>query len=265
MWPALKINSYAKVELTSNELYYLKPTTPKHATLVPYIMQTGSIFFNQYKKNHIRFLILQRAASNEFSKNTMRKHCLTELTSSNVISALAVPANLRYSKPLEKFIALTIRRVLLQLYPITFQIFIKNQSSVFGPFWRLLNFPTNEIYINPLTNTWVFDVKLKNLMTITPNRIAYTLFHAAVLEPASVLNNSYKTAAATFIASFFKNKQEPAYTTKSIEYRLTLNWSCVFLMPNSLHCLIKQKKARSIKKRLTKRLTALAQRRFWIV
>lgn len=259
-WPKLALHGMVHpTKPAPSQLIYLKTTTNLLTKLETYTQQQSHVWFQQYKKTHVRFLIRQQNTSFEFSKLIERNHCLTEITSANIASAAKVDVKLRFSKMVEKITARAARKLMLSIGFITFNVFIKGQSSCFALFWKTLNNPSNEIYLDPVFNELTVDVLIKAKKTITNKHINDALDAASNLELKNDTNKLFQQ-------SVFKLKSKLLDKNNQISlYRLALSWNCIFIIPSVNHCVVKLKKARSIKKRLTKRFTTLAQRRLWIV
>jgi hypothetical protein len=52
------------------------------------------------------------------------------------------------------------RRYLVSLAQLKFELWVKGGIGLFSAFWRHLVTPTDEVYWNPLSQAWVFDVKV---------------------------------------------------------------------------------------------------------
>lgn len=258
-WPHLKFQPWPEsLRLSQGVEGRLKINTELAPSFSLYKHQINQLMFTQYKKSHVRVVFVQRNLSWNFGVLSERNHCLSEITSANVVSAAGVPVNLRFSKISEKLTSQATRRVLLQLGAISFNLFLTSQTSCFASFWKSLNKATNEVYIDTTNQKWVFDVHVKSKFSLNDKLINNVLFSANNLQP-EVTNQELQQQITNFKSTILSI--EPKLT----EYRLALNWEHVFIIPKQTHCKVKTKKARSIKKRLTKRLTTLAQRRHWIV
>lgn len=115
--------------------------------------------------------------------------------------------------------------------------------------------------MNPLTGAWVCDIGV----SAGPAHSIEARFKAAVeaavnLAPAAALPLP-PALDETLRAIRLKATLHPASRLK----RYSFCWaeSCVLL--RTAHGYVKRKRARSIKKRMAKRLTRLTQRRYWFL
>lgn len=124
-----------------------------------------------------------------------------------------------------------------------------------------MNAASGEIFPHPLTDAVVFDISVK--LTNGGFNLAPALEAGSYLMengPADLPSGEHAALTSFFLTKLSKGAR-PSSTLK----RYSLEWAYCEVCLRNPHGIVRTRRRRSIKKRLAKRLTSLAQRRFWVV
>ncbi len=182
---------------------------------------------------------------------------VTTFTASWIAQLLGYSKRYRGSRVVETFTAIAIRSYLL-LYPFTpLSLLIKGPVSNFNYIWSTLNSPAGQVFTHPLTGALVWDIKNMSQVSGGVSRIKEILagaFEDACCDADSVPDEAVFEAEAHAIAGSLGERWKTRYK---------LTWHFIFFAPTAFNKPRRPKKARSIKKRLTKRLVKAVGHRFW--
>lgn len=189
------------------------------------------------------------------------------ITTPTVVAASLVPAVFRHSSIAQILFAQTLRRALILLHGLSHTLYLKGVISNFGPIWRRVNTPSHEYYPAFFDNSWVYDIGLKLPKFRTENNITQQLKNV-LTTATTVIGNTAQTKdindAVGDNLKFFLQKSSDLPAHKTL-YRYSFTWLSLACSLQNPHGFVKKKKARSIKKRLAKKLTSNTLRRFWVL
>lgn len=174
---------------------------------------------------------------------------------------LGYPKKFRGARVVEVFTILALRAYLLLYGFWPLSLAVRGALGNFAPLWRLLNSPSGQIFPHPLTGAWVWDVGLPRGVAGAPEHAASRLLELfADLAPqgAPLPDGAEVAAEASLFAAALS--RSPASTVA----RLHLTWGQVVFFPTLVATPRRTKRARSVRKRLAKRLVRLAGRRFFV-
>lgn len=237
-----------------------------------YFFPTPEILFEmrvlQKKRNflNISFISLENIIVKK--QQSIRPLTITNITTQQVISAAGLMPNLRHASISQVLTARAIRRFLIVFGQINWSLYLRGVVPGFLFFWKIINSAASELYKNPINEDWIVDIGLQNNLQKHSkkklnNQLQTAITMAATLEEPENIKEKEFNLAIKETEEFFTNlflKKLPRNIT-----RYKFFWKEVYIVAKVPHGLVKKKKARSIKKRLAKRLTATAKRRFWIL
>lgn len=221
------------------------------------------VYLFQPKKTQLTVVISDLSIRKGQSLPSLRPLPALTITTPLLVAAVSLTPNLRFAPISQTITALATRRALLLLGGLRFELFVKGVVPAFGAFWRRVNAASRELFLNPLTERWMFDV------TVPPFRRKERAARvAAVFDTSVELPNSPQESSD--LPKVLKNEKDalnallPKRSKKTYK-RYTFTWHRIIMTSHVAHGFVKTKKARSIKKRLAKRITSTTKRRFWIV
>lgn len=163
----------------------------------------------------------------------------------------------RGSRLIETFLAMALRTYLLT-YPFApIALCLKGSVASFGPLWRTINTPADQIFINPISHSYTWDVspQPRAMGGLKGARVALAALFADLNrgQPRPPRGSELDMAAHLVGVG-------PMARGKAL-YRLT--WKQVIFLPTAINQPRRAKRARGIRKRMAKRLVRTAGRRFW--
>jgi len=182
---------------------------------------------------------------------------ITTFTGGWIARLLGYGRKYRGTRLIETFLAAAVRAYLL-LYPFApLCLKVKGAVAAFGPLWRGLNAPTKQIFQSPLTRTLVWDVPPQPQARggLLGAREALLALFADLGRGEARPPRGLELDVAAHLVGVGPRARGVA--------RYALTWRQVIFLPTALPRPRRAKRARGIKKRLAKRLVALAGRRFW--
>jgi len=191
---------------------------------------------------------------------------VTLFTGSWVAHLLGYGRKHRGSKLIETFTAVAVRSYLLVHHFVPLSLVVKGPFANFNFFWRQINTPASQVFFHPIAATVLWDVRAPRELGRTKEDLAQWL-SASLLEFGSpdvaeaaplVLEQALKDAVDLWAGLGATS----AWRYRQAAYRFS--WASVFFAPTRLSRPRRAKKARSIRKRLAKRLVRAAGRRFWV-
>lgn len=180
---------------------------------------------------------------------------LTLFTGSWIAHLLGYPRKYRGVKLIEAFMGSALRSYLMLYNFVPFCLCLKGAFFNFNFFWKTVNNPSGQIFAHPITMEVLWDIRV-------PADISHSLDRLKEFMAAS--------------AEEFGRGGLPSLDDEILDYeaktlkgllphrvRCALTWGQVFFLPTRLNKPRRPKKARSIRKRLSKRLVRASGRRFW--
>jgi hypothetical protein len=157
------------------------------------------------------------------------------------------------------------RRYLIQLFSLRFELWVSGGIGLFSAFWRNLTTPADEVYWNPLTSSWVFDIKVPQAESAAfqqaPSLESWAeLVGWRLLTPGAV----HLDAWASLKAYLTPPAKNPGVAPSRWLVRYSFTWESVFFKPAQAFGLVRTPKARRLPRRQAKRLVKQAQTRFWV-
>ena len=182
---------------------------------------------------------------------------ITTFTGGWIARLLGYGRKFRGTRLIETFLTMAVRSYLL-LYPFApLALGAKGAISAFGPLWRGLNAPSKQVFMSPLTRSYVWDVPPQPKAVGGPRgaREALLALFADLGRGAGTPPRGLELDMAAHLVGVGARAQGLA--------RYSLTWRQVVFLPTAIPRPRRAKRARGIKKRQAKRLVALAGRRFW--
>jgi hypothetical protein len=139
-------------------------------------------------------------------------------------------------------------------------LIVNGPFGSFPAFWRLVNNPTGQVFLHPMTGEIVYDLAIPRAVADTPETSRDFLIESAA-EQLNVLGSTITPALLE--AETASLKAAAARTRSTSVARLSLTWAQALFLPTRAGSPRRTKKARSIRKRLAKRLVKLAGYRFF--
>jgi hypothetical protein len=138
----------------------------------------------------------------------------------------------------------------------------------FSLFWTRLNSASGEIFLNPLTNDIISDVQPSRDITTQVQLSSWLNAEFSRFEFNSTDNakqSSLKAVSLQDSLAFFLRQLSSYKGSTPIRWlpRFSVLWATAIAVSLTPHGFTKNKRARSIKKRLSKRLVRRTQFRFW--
>lgn len=200
--------------------------------------------------------LVAEVSANIETANTAVTSPITTFTASWVAQLLGYARRYRGSRIVETFTALAVRSYLL-LYPfVRLDLVIKGPLSNFSFIWRTLNSPAGQVFTHPLTGALIWDIKSEGLKTSDLSKARELLvlaFNDADCEGGIPPEEAVLDAEAHAIAG-------TSFARWKARYKLL--WGFVFFAPSAFNKPRRAKKARSIRKRIAKRLVRAVGQRF---
>lgn len=182
-------------------------------------------------------------------------HPVTLFTGSWVAHLLGYPRKYRGARLIETFLGSAVRSYLLLYHFVPFCLRVRGAFFNFNSFWKILNSPASQVFIHPIALDIIWDVRL-------PLSVGFSF-------------NEAKEALAAAVGEFGRGGM-PGLEDEILEYeakalvglgaaqnRYKFSWEQVLFLPTRMNRPRRAKKARSIRKRLSKRLVRATGRRFW--
>jgi hypothetical protein len=184
---------------------------------------------------------------------------VTLFTGSWIAHLLGYTRKYRSAKIVETFTGLALRSylVLYRFFPLA--LCVKGPFSNFNFFWRLVNSPSKQVFLHPVLNEPIWDIHTPELVSSSADDVRARL-RALLPEIGRGAAASLDEAAIGFEAQ--RLHEAAGSYTEAGSFRYMLLWGQVLFMPTRVNLPRKAKKARSIRKRLAKRLVRAAGRRF---
>lgn len=182
---------------------------------------------------------------------------ITTFTGGWIAHLLGYGRKYRGARLIETFLATALRSYLL-LYPFApLCLSVKGALAAFGPLWRGLNAPSKQIFLSPLTRSYVWDVppQPKARGGALRAREALLALFADLGRGAGAPPRGLELDMAAHLVGVGVGAGGVA--------RYSLTWRQVIFLPTALPRPRRSKRARGIRKRQAKRLVSLAGRRFW--
>jgi len=180
---------------------------------------------------------------------------LTLFTGSWVAHLLGYSRKYRGTRFIEAFMGSALRSYLLLYSFVPLYLSLKGAFFNFNFLWRAVNRPSNQIFAHPITMEILWDVRMPT--------------------SANSSMDTVKEAMAASLGEFGRgglialDDEMLAYEAKVLKglpphhSRYHLTWDQVLFFPTRIKRPRRPKKARSIRKRLAKRIVRTAGRRFW--
>lgn len=131
--------------------HFLRQVNNKAQICTPIIIPRLQIF--QKKRAQLVLSLLTPA------KDSLYYFPLIQASGSLTASATSLGRKLRASPLAQLLTCHFMRRYLVSLVKLNFELWVKGGVGLFSAAWRHLVSPVDEVYWNPLTQSWVFDVK----------------------------------------------------------------------------------------------------------
>jgi hypothetical protein len=182
---------------------------------------------------------------------------ITTFTGGWIARLLGYGRKFRGTRLIETFLTMAVRSYLL-LYPFApVALSVKGAVASFGPLWRGLNSPSKQIFLSPLTRSYIWDVppQPKAGGGGRGAREALLTLFADLGRGAGTPPRGLELDMAAHLVGVGPRARGVA--------RYALTWRQVIFLPTAIPRPRRAKRARGIKKRQAKRLVALAGRRFW--
>lgn len=233
------------------------------AAVVAFVEQpVRYVTLSQYKKSFIRAVL---GAVPPVYRNPDQKLRVTpalDLTTPLVLAAAAVPQNFRHASIARILLTQALRRALILVANLPLCLTIQGVFPNFVSFWSRLNRPSEEVFAHPLSEVPVFDLSARVLEN-------QTLALDAALGAASYLDypgpESLSLSDKAALLAFFSEKNVATGRKARVLKRYSFEWAACEISLHTPHGWVRTRRRRSIKKRLAKRLTKLAMRRFWVL
>ena len=182
---------------------------------------------------------------------------ITTFTGGWVAHLLGYGRKFRGTRLIETFLATAVRSYLL-LYPFApLALSVKGAVASFGPLWRGLNAPAKQVFLSPLTRSYIWDVPPQ------PKAAGGGAgAREALLEVFADLGRGGGTPPRGLELDLAAHLVGVAPQPRGLA-RYALTWRQVIFLPTAIPRPRRAKRARGIKKRQAKRLVAQAGRRFW--
>lgn len=207
---------------------------------------------------------------------------LTEVTATSVAAMFGYARRYQRAGFIRQSLFRHFRRYFLVLGSFTCSLGIFGVLRHFRALFKVLNSPSGQAYRHPLSNAWVSDFGLelrsiarKDILNMNKDALS-GLVKAHVIDNLTSQITTKMMPSATDEASvseIVRDLTEHFWSTLrqsrrlnryyAYLYRYTLVWEDFSFMKGSLHGFHKFKRARSIKKRRTKRLVKKTKYRFW--
>lgn len=208
------------------------------------------------KKTHHLFSILVSPFFNHFFLP------IVVISGSNVSSFLKLGKKNKNSSVSQMLACFFIRKYIILLHLFRFDLFLKNTVCTFPVFWRYIKMPTNDIYWNPMTLGWVFDVKVsRDEISLLSNSLNLedwlNVSGWYFLSEESIQQCSWAVFKKDFLSLNFRKKSKWIF-------RYTLNWVAIQLQSGIQFGFKKNTKSKRLPKRHTKKMISKLQTRFWL-
>lgn len=179
------------------------------------------------------------------------------------LALFKLPKSVKHRIFFKVLIVKHVRRTMVILNFFRFIFNLKNHVFNFKVLWNVLNSPLQEIFLNPDTKSVIADLKLTNQSTIDSQ---LSVFKDKIIS-FSDTNLSDKDREDWWL--LFKKNYERMLKFNKIGSsrnlsRYVFNCDMVIVLRKETFTILKNKKAKSLKKRMTKRIVKEAKRRHWV-
>lgn len=190
---------------------------------------------------------------------------LIQASGSLTASATSLGRKLRASPLAQLLTCHFVRRYLVSLAKLNFELWVKGGVGLFSAAWRHLISPVDEVYWNPLSQSWVFDTKVLksdfgSLLNTPTAEVWADLAGWRIVSNAPVASFAWES----FKLSLGKINESSRSHTGQWLYRYNFSWGLIFFQPVRSFGAVKAPKMRRLPRRQTKRLVKQAQTRFWV-
>lgn len=187
------------------------------------------------------------------------------LTTSLVSMAVGLPRRFRGGGVATGLLAAAVRRYAIITFGNTAPVLkLVGILPEFSALWSKLNRPAEEAFEHPITGELLLDTQLERPQAkpglaekVLSKFITEHRFPADLSSPLTEKERQACTAAAVF---FYDSA---AVSSRKTLVRYSLGWGFMFFVHTTLHGFRKAKRARSLKRRQTKKLVRRTQFRFW--
>jgi len=170
----------------------------------------------------------------------------------------------RTTKLVEAFLATAVRSYILLYSFLPLSLCVRGPFSNFKFFWRLLNSPSNQVFVHPLTRQLVWDIRNPAAVGLAFKEVQAALVTAlADYGRGQVPVANFQIIAHEANLCAIQSRAAHKRPTRALA-RYQLEWAQLIFTPTLVGRPRRAKKARSIRKRLAKRLVRAAGRRFWV-
>ena len=185
-------------------------------------------------------------------------------TTATVAAALGFPRQQRGAYFIQQSLFKHLRRALLLLGLQMPVVWLVGALPRLRLFWATLTKATGEVFFHPVTGELVPDVRVTAVQVRRLGSIPTVL--AQVLDPANVLLGPSAAEATDRLAALGRGLAREVASrlrTHRTWQRYWVTWGQVWALGGAARGALRQPRARSIKRRLAKRLVRTTQYRFW--
>ena len=178
------------------------------------------------------------------------------------LALFKLPKSVKHRVFFKILIVKHVRRTLLILNFFRFMFNFKNYVFDFKVLWNVFNSPLQEVFVNPDSKEVIVDLKISNLSNFDSQML---VFKDKVLEFNEYSNLRLRDIAWNkflvrykHLLKFNKVGGRPSYM------RYMFKCDMIIVLRKETFTIQKKKKAKSLKKRMTKRIVKEAKRRHWV-
>lgn len=180
---------------------------------------------------------------------------ITLFTGSWVAHLLGYTRKYRGAKLVETFMGSAIHSYLVLYHFVPLCLRVRGPFFNFNFFWKTINSPSNQVFIHPIAKVIIWDIRLP---------VSVSSSFEEVREAMAAAVGEFGRGGVPSLDDEILDYEAKATTPSNLINRYRFSWDQVLFLPTRIDRPRRAKKARSIRKRLSKRLVRASGRRFWV-
>jgi hypothetical protein len=180
---------------------------------------------------------------------------ITLFTGSWVACLLGYSRKYRSAKLVETFMGSAIHSYLALYHLTPLCLKVRGPFFNFNFFWKTINSPSNQVFIHPIAKVLIWDIRLP---------ISTNSSFEEIREAMAGAVGEFGRGGVPSLDDEILDYEAKAIAAADLINRYRFSWDQVLFLPTRISRPRRAKKARSIRKRLAKRLVRASGRRFWV-